>query len=1652
MIIDYKWVRHIVPPVSYLSGISTDVTNHFAAYMSDLLFGTRVRWQVESTDAPGTYYWRFRVVTAYAKLIDIEVEYTFTRPGSVITSETLRARTWNTAGTAPDSAFTPIPVVGNGPGDVTFDALFPPGSTSFVNAEDAELIFPGTTQAQYEHRDGSYSLLAGGIGLPGGLLGVGGFDIRMLAIKNLRADKMVTNLSSDENTVDFKMDIYALPGATSLFPAWEPASDVIFGVQVGDLSANELYYEFIGGIPTSTPTPAGLVASISIPAPFRWPGTDLSNNIVEGLSLVLAQAVADNDDGIPTESVTRIKESYALTYQCCSCSTGCMTQTVPVESASSGPYGEGLEPALSYTSFDYGQLPASLGYGWSSEASCRIIDQPGELIFKAASGGYARWVEDSPGVYVPFNPGNYTEAEVDSGSSFARYKLTFKDQSVYEFNTAGKLQRKVDRNGNAISYGYNGTTGYLETISDGNGRSLHYTNRSDGQPLTMRVNDATTGRLTQFVYYGSGHPDSPDRLHKIIDPEGNETEFAYYPNGPLWYVIDPQGNLASIFGYDSFGRILAEISYGEIQRTYFYGTSSSSLEVLEEDLIGSEPDRSRISYFDKLGNTVRTLELVDPLGPVINETLMEYNDPGVSPFNPNPYLLVKKTDPNLTFVEMTYTDNGNLKSLKDKDGNVTTYTYAEEIDSPLNPKHRNLVREIQRPQVTIGVPSPVTYDPTVFEYDANGNLERVTDASGEVTEMTYSTDGLVLTLTNRLGHTTEFEYEGLPFNNDSRNLLEVKVPKGDGPMDGFRVIEFEHDDYDNVTLVRDALGNEVVTNHDDLDRVIDSRVRDPLGSVVGGITSFDYLNTLLEEVTLPANSGSGGLPRKTTMVYDTSNRLEEVNRDIDSLGAQELRVGYGYTAFSQLARLTRIKNGNPRSFTYSFDRLGRPVTSSDSLLSPNTGVSSMAYAPYCNENSGTSARGIRRHMLVDDRCLPRSLSAGDPDPGDSLEVINLRELREWQHDELGRMVKSRQTRPARYGQSVIGLDVYGGQAEERLYLFDELDRLRKMTFEDGSEMLWDYDKEGNLTVMTDAQGNVTRYAYYRDNLLKEVRIERPSQPDRVFGYSYDDAGRLLAVSYPTTPQVVAKFDDGTNTPGSGWDAKGRLKHLRYERNGDLIRRFEFDYDASDNRTMVLDVTDGSVLSAKAVKWEFLYDWLDRLVTVNRSEAANVGSLPMVLDPFSSYTYDESDNRVTYRDEVADRTYRYVMDDADNLIEVYLTEGSNPEVLLEEIESDADGNMTERALSGETITYKWNDFDRLVEARSDVAGRLQGSRYDVNGIRKRKLDKNHNSSREYTAGITTSAAKPGTSGSSAPNISYLMGHQILGAEVNGAFQFWLTDHLGSVRDIIDENGDVIQSYEFNEHGIPMPGSGASSGIFSPKTYQGALSVNDDTADSGLWLMGHRHFDSTLGRFISRDPIGFTGGLNLFNGAGASPVTFVDPAGLWCMVDTPNGNLIKREYVRIDHPTAHTPESAEQYIRSGGNTGGKPWRAGVFRLLTNDRKTWIEAYRNLGKDQRFNTNCHGQTFTDGEFWINNSQVEDLLTGEGYKEANTPKVGDVVVYRKDGNVVHSVKITDTANGITVTGLGGTQVETSTAPIGAESGGTIQGVPYDSYKVYEI
>jgi len=66
--------------------------------------------------------------------------------------------------------------------------------------------------------------------------------------------------------------------------------------------------------------------------------------------------------------------------------------------------------------------------------------------------------------------------------------------------------------------------------------------------------------------------------------------------------------------------------------------------------------------------------------------------------------------------------------------------------------------------------------------------------------------------------------------------------------------------------------------------------------------------------------------------------------------------------------------------------------------------------------------------------------------------------------------------------------------------------------------------------------------------------------------------------------------------------------------------------------------------------------------------------------------------------------------------------------------------------------------------------------------------------------------------------------------------------------------------------------------NPWQYVGGYGVSAD-ADDGLVYMRARYQDPLRGVFVSRDPIGLRGGLNLYWYVDNNPVNMMDPLGLW-----------------------------------------------------------------------------------------------------------------------------------------------------------------------------
>jgi len=107
------------------------------------------------------------------------------------------------------------------------------------------------------------------------------------------------------------------------------------------------------------------------------------------------------------------------------------------------------------------------------------------------------------------------------------------------------------------------------------------------------------------------------------------------------------------------------------------------------------------------------------------------------------------------------------------------------------------------------------------------------------------------------------------------------------------------------------------------------------------------------------------------------------------------------------------------------------------------------------------------------------------------------------------------------------------------------------------------------------------------------------------------------------------------------------------------------------------------------------------------------------------------------------------------------------------------------------------------------------------------------------------------------------------DLAGARSF-LTDALGSTLALSDSTGTLQTQYTFEPFGNTSTTGAATTNSFA---YAGR-----ELDATGLYFYRARYYSPTLQRFISEDPIGFSGGINLNRYAADNPISFSDPFGL------------------------------------------------------------------------------------------------------------------------------------------------------------------------------
>ena len=127
-------------------------------------------------------------------------------------------------------------------------------------------------------------------------------------------------------------------------------------------------------------------------------------------------------------------------------------------------------------------------------------------------------------------------------------------------------------------------------------------------------------------------------------------------------------------------------------------------------------------------------------------------------------------------------------------------------------------------------------------------------------------------------------------------------------------------------------------------------------------------------------------------------------------------------------------------------------------------------------------------------------------------------------------------------------------------------------------------------------------------------------------------------------------------------------------------------------------------------------------------------------------------------------------------------------------------------------------------------------------------------------------------------SYVWGpgiDNLLAIRVGEQTFYALTDHQNTVHGFVDASGSLVARYIYDawgtvlESSVSVPALADNRYLFQGREYSWA---------TGLYNFRARWYDPITGRWLSKDPIGLSGGMNLYVFCENNPVVFVEPSGL------------------------------------------------------------------------------------------------------------------------------------------------------------------------------
>ena len=704
-------------------------------------------------------------------------------------------------------------------------------------------------------------------------------------------------------------------------------------------------------------------------------------------------------------------------------------------------------------------------------------------------------------------------------------RVTTEDQALelMEYDANHNLTAKTDGNGNRTEFTYDtwrnvtSTTLFLE---NGDMATTTY---------TYTYHPAKPGLVTKVIVKNPEHQDEPTFPGVVLD---------FDANGNLLTRTDPpvdgvQHRLRH--QYDSRGNVTVTVdeesvnggAWTQLRRTD--NAYAPAWPVLPATVTDTYNAVTSFTY-DAIGNLLER-ETPSSIPGQSATTSFTYNAYGQ---------ITHVTNPLGNTVENRYDENRRLLTTTAPNGAVTANVYDVSRDIVSGAKLLEAIDPLGHTQR--------------FTYDAVGNAVSKTDANGNTSTFRYDGLGRPIAATDALGNTTDFDYDA------NGNLTSTTSPRplGEGQGEGARTV-FAYDAANRKTSVTDALGNTATFEYDLNGNLIRTTTPD---NVVTEI-EYDALNRPVRTVQ-NASAASAADKRISTVTYDALGRkTRETGPDghytrwvYDATGALcTLAIGesdpdarrYTFTpaaaiphnivalrfemaaedSFKLLTQAvteydarglvwrTRDGRGNDTTFTeFEYDAAGRKI----------------AVSSFVSTGAPASSRALRtehEYDAVGNLTTVRVKDSNDQRLAETRHRYNLR----------GERIATTQVFLDANGSEVAGnppLPVGEGQGE-------------------GATRGFAYDANGNLTSVTDAEGN-TSWTYY-DALNRKIATADAEGNTTLF--DYDENGNLVNIIDPLNNLASSEYD-ANNRVTKTIDATGNETQFTYDSMGRVLTKIRPD--------------------------------------------------------------------------------------------------------------------------------------------------------------------------------------------------------------------------------------------------------------------------------------------------------------------------------------------------------------------------------------------------------------------------------------------------------------------------------------------------------------